>query len=101
MLDNKGKKIRLSSTIDANESQFLFDFIINNKEIESILEIGCGHGISSVTISSALEERTGSKLTIIDPYQEEIFSNLGIQLLKQQNLSNFYRQEIIGRIAKY
>ena len=85
MLDNKGKKIRLSSTIDANESQFLFDFIINNKEIESILEIGCGHGISSLTISSALEERIGSKHTIIDPYQEEIFSNLGIQLLKQQN----------------
>ena len=68
MLDNKGKKIRLSSTIDANESQFLFDFIINNKEIESILEIGCGHGITSLTISSALEERTGSKHTIIDPF---------------------------------
>ena len=89
LLNATGKKVKLSSIIDANESKFLFDFIVNNKEIQSVLEIGCGHGISSLTISSALENRIGSTHTIIDPFQEEIFYNLGIQLLEEQNLSNF------------
>ena len=61
LLNAAGKKVKLSSTIDANESKFLFDFIVNIKEIQSVLEIGCDHGLSSLTITSVFENRIGSK----------------------------------------
>ena len=87
LLDDDSNKIPLTSNIDIDESDFLFDFICNDKTIKNILEIGCGHGISSLTISSALNNRNDSKHTILDPLQKSLFDDLGVKSLADNGFS--------------
>ena len=84
-----GEKIKLGSNIDIEESSFLFDFIKSNKSIQNVLEIGCANGISSLTISSALKDREKSFLTILDPYQEKMWRNVGKKMLEKSSFNNF------------
>lgn len=84
-----GQKIRIGSNIDLEESSFIYDFIKNDKSIKDVLEIGCANGVSSLTISSALNYREDSFLTIIDPYQEKMWGNAGKKILEESNFENF------------
>jgi predicted O-methyltransferase YrrM len=83
------QKVRIGSNIDLEESSFIYDFIKTDRSIKKVLEIGCANGVSSLTISSALNSREGSFLTIIDPHQEKMWKNAGKRILEESSFENF------------
>lgn len=69
VVDKNGHPRQLSSAIDRQEGEFIFTIIKNDPTIGKTLEVGCGHGLSSLHICAALRCREGASHTIIDPYQ--------------------------------
>jgi len=87
--DKDGKIIPLRGNIDQTEGMFLYDLIQNDNSIERTLEVGCGFGLSSLFICSALESRQTPRHIIIDPYQGENYLDIGILNLERSKVS-FY-----------
>jgi len=91
------KSIPLTSNIDKNEGEFIWDILTENK-FNSTIEIGCAEGISSLFICDAIHSHSGHH-TIIDPYQEEQWDNVGIETLKKFGYSNFDLIELPSEYA--
>ncbi len=58
----------LRAEIDPEEGEFLTSIIRNDPAIVRTLEIGCGHGLSSLHICLALRGRERASHIIVDPY---------------------------------
>jgi len=97
--DKDGNTIPLRGNIDPVEGQFLFDLILQDTSIKQTLEVGCGFGLSSLYICSALESRSTPKHTIIDPYQRENYLGIGILNLERSNTSFFELIESQSELA--
>jgi predicted O-methyltransferase YrrM len=87
--DKDGNLIPLRGNIDQTEGMFLYDLIHQDETIERTLEVGCGFGLSSLFICSALKSRKSPQHIIIDPYQGENYLGIGILNLERSNVS-FY-----------
>ena len=81
--DDQGNVFKLSGNIDRTEGDYIYDIINQNKTISNTLEIGCGYGLSSLFICSALQKRHNAKHTIIDPFQYKDYYGIGISNLKR------------------
>ena len=59
--------------------------LVTAERAERCVEIGLGYGISALFICEALVELGAERAshTVIDPYQESRFANVGLQLLEQ------------------
>src|SRR4051812_6714178 len=53
-----------------------------------VLEIGMANGVSSLAITSALEEVGAGVLTSIDPYQSAYSENVGMETIRRAGLSS-------------
>jgi len=87
--DKDGNLIPLRGNIDQTEGMFLYDLIQQDNSIERTLEVGCGFGLSSLFICSALESRKAPQHIIIDPYQGQNYLDIGILNLERSKVS-FY-----------
>jgi predicted O-methyltransferase YrrM len=87
--DENGNSFKLAGSIDRTEGDYIYSIINENKKITRTLEIGCGYGISSLFICSAMNYRENAKHTIIDPYQYSDYNGIGIANLKRINCTNF------------
>ncbi len=81
--DENGTSFNLAGSIDRTEGNYIYSIINENKKITKTLEIGCGFGISSLFICSALKCRENAEHTIIDPYQFSDYNGIGIENLKR------------------
>lgn len=75
--------INLDSCINESEGLFLADLIRSDASITQTLEVGCGYGLSSLFICSALKQRPGAKHRMIDPLQESMWKRIGILNLER------------------
>ena len=64
-----GRSYEPRSSIAREEGWFLFSIIRSDPTITRTLEVGCGHGISSLYICAGLRDRPEALHTIIDPWQ--------------------------------
>ena len=64
-----GRSHEPRSSIAREEGWFLFSIIRSDPTIARTLEVGCGHGISSLYICAGLRDRPEALHTIIDPWQ--------------------------------
>lgn len=87
--DEYGNSFKLAGSIDSAEGNYIYKLINENKNIIKTLEIGCGYGISSLYICSALQYRENATHTIIDPYQYTDYNGIGIANLKRINCNYF------------
>jgi predicted O-methyltransferase YrrM len=79
----------LHSAIDPAKGDFLFNIIRGDLGIVKTLEVGCGYGLSSLFICSALQGRHGAAHTIIDPYENGYWDGVGIKNLEDAGLRFF------------
>ncbi|MCH7962750.1 MAG: class I SAM-dependent methyltransferase [Bacteroidetes bacterium] len=96
--DDQGNVFKLSGNIDRTEGDYIYDIIKQNKDISKTLEIGCGYGLSSLFICSALQKRDNAKHTIIDPFQYKEYYGIGITNLKRTGCTFF---ELIEEPSEY
>ena len=96
--DDQGNVFKLAGNIDRTEGNYIYDIINQNKNISNTLEIGCGYGLSSLFISSALQKRDNAKHTIIDPLQYKDYYGIGISNLKRTGCTFF---ELIEEPSEY
>jgi predicted O-methyltransferase YrrM len=89
VVDAQGLELPLSSSIDRREAEFLATIITSDSTITQTLEVGCAHGISSLTICSALAERAGARHTIVDPFQRTHWRGVGVTNLQRAALHNY------------
>lgn len=103
--DENGNEFELGGNIDRTEGNYIYDLITNNNNIINTLEVGCGYGISSLFICSALCNREKAKHTIIDPLQYTEYNGIGILNLKQSDCNFFEFMEepsefVLPRLAE-
>lgn len=79
----------LRGNIDFDEGMFLYDLISGDESIQRTLEIGCGHGISSLFICNALEKKIYKEHFIIDPNQNSHYNGVGIANLEKAGVTFF------------
>jgi predicted O-methyltransferase YrrM len=89
VVGRSGTVHRLHSAIDPEKGDFLFNIIRGDLSIVKTLEVGCGYGLSSLFICSALQERHGAAHTIIDPYENGYWDGVGIKNLEDAGLRFF------------
>lgn len=89
VISKDGKTYPLRGNIDFNEGLFIHRLISRDGTINRTLEVGCGHGISSLFICDALKERTVKEHYIIDPNQNTHYNGIGINNLNKVGVS-FY-----------
>lgn len=87
--DQEGNNYPLEFCVDQREGKFITQIISNDPSIKNVIEIGCAYGVSSLFISSALQERSATKHIIIDPQQTERWKSIGITQLKNAGLSEY------------
>ncbi|MGE3340316.1 MAG: class I SAM-dependent methyltransferase [Alphaproteobacteria bacterium] len=78
----------LHSAIDAAEAACLSAVIEADPAVTRTLEVGCGYGVSALTIAGATAGRPGASHTIIDPHQEKEWDGAGLQQLERAGLSH-------------
>jgi predicted O-methyltransferase YrrM len=88
-IGRKGKQFELSSGMDYNEIELIYETIWNDKTVLRTMEIGCAVGYSSLAITSALRDRQNSHHTIIDPFQTTEWDGAGLALLERNCMRNF------------
>jgi predicted O-methyltransferase YrrM len=84
-----GTMHRLHSAIDPEKGDLLFNIIRGDLSIVKTLEVGCGYGLSSLFICSALQERQEAAHTIIDPFENGYWDGVGIKNLEDAGLHFF------------
>jgi len=99
VVGRSGKVHKLHSEIDREEGEFLVHIIRDNPSLVKTLEIGCGYGLSSLFICSALQGRNGVSHTIIDPFQNTEWDGVGIRNLEEAGFSFFDLIEIKSEFA--
>jgi predicted O-methyltransferase YrrM len=99
VVGRSGNVHRLHSAIDREEGEFLFNLIQNDPDILETLEVGCGYGLSSLYICSAIRERAGACHTIIDPFQNTQWDGVGTMNLEAAGLGFFRLIEVKSELA--
>ncbi len=89
VVGRSGKVHKLHSAIDRDEGEFLTRIIRDDLSIVNTLEVGCGYGLSSLFICSALQGRHRVSHTIIDPFQNIDWDGSGIRNLEEAGYSFF------------
>jgi len=77
-----------ATSILGSEGEFLWN-LIRDHGYEKTIEIGCALGVSSLYICDALSFTRNPSHTIIDPFQTQGWSGIGIRNLKERNLEFF------------
>jgi predicted O-methyltransferase YrrM len=94
-----GKGIPLRGNIDREEGLFLYHLVQNNSSIQRTLEVGCGFGLSSLFICSALEQKVKPEHTIIDPNQQDAYQDIGRLNLERAGVKFFTLVEETSELA--
>lgn len=90
MTGNSGTAHEIDTTsISRQEGEFIQSLILNNPTINKTLEIGCAWGLSSLFICLAINDRDFAHHTIIDPFQESQWDNVGVNNLINAGFSQF------------
>jgi predicted O-methyltransferase YrrM len=79
----------LRGNIDFDEGLFIHRLISGDESIKRTLEVGCGHGISSLFICDALKHKADKEHFIIDPNQDTNYNGIGISNLENAGVSFF------------
>jgi predicted O-methyltransferase YrrM len=85
----EGISYPLRGNIDLEEGRFLHKLILEDETIFHTLEVGCGHGISSLFICDALKGKPKKEHYIIDPNQDSNYCGIGILNLERAGVSFF------------
>jgi predicted O-methyltransferase YrrM len=87
----------LQSAISETEGSFLHE-LVRSRSIRSSIEVGCGFGLSSAQICTALRDRPGARHLMLDPFQASTFKGAGIQLLRDAGIDFF---ELIEKPSEF
>jgi len=87
--DAAGNEYLLDSHIDESKGAFI-QAIIQKKGYRHSIEIGCAYGISSLYICDTLKTKKVREHSIIDPYQDSQWHNIGIDNLKRDGINFFH-----------
>jgi predicted O-methyltransferase YrrM len=88
----------LQSAISETEGLFLHD-LASARPIKSSIEVGCGFGLSSSQICTALMVRQGARHLMLDPFQTSDFKRAGVELLQRIGIDFFELIEKPSEIA--
>lgn len=97
--DADGNIIPLRGNIDREEGLFLYHLIQDSVSTHRTLEVGCGFGLSSLFICSALEQKQNPSHTIIDPNQTDAYQNIGRLNLERSDVKFFTLIEQSSELA--
>lgn len=92
-----GSAAKECTGISKIEGEALHRLICKNLAVHRTLEVGCANGLSSLYICEAL--RTRGRHTVIDPFQERDWHNVGIANLKRAGFDNFEHVSELSEIA--
>jgi predicted O-methyltransferase YrrM len=97
---NGGSLQSLESCSTENNIHVLRE-VIRQRQPHATMEIGLANGASALTILASLEEFSGGMYmhTSIDPFQETLWNNVGLQLVENQGLAGHFEliQEFSSR----
>ena len=79
----------LRSAIAPQDGESLAHLIRSHPHVSQTLEIGCAHGLSSLFICSAIQDRRKAFHTIIDPSQHTVWDGVGIRNLEECGIEFF------------
>lgn len=79
----------LRGNIDFDEGLFIHRLISGDESINRTIEVGCGHGISSLFICDALKHKVDKEHFIIDPNQDTNYNGIGISNLEKAGVTFF------------
>src|ERR1700722_19985661 len=77
----EGKCFELASHISSEEGQLLQKLIAENN-VSTTLEVGLCYGISALYICEAIANQPSARHIVIDPFQFENYSGIGLHNLK-------------------
>ena len=97
--DKDGNGVPLRGNIDREEGLFLYHLIQDSRSTQRTLEVGCGFGLSSLFICSALEQKANPSHTIIDPNQTDAYQNIGQFNLQRAGVNFFTFIEETSELA--
>jgi predicted O-methyltransferase YrrM len=78
----------LHSAIDAAEAACLSELVEADPTVTRTLEVGCGYGVSALTIAGATAGRPGADHTVIDPHQRTEWDGAGLLQLERAGLTH-------------
>lgn len=78
----------LHSAIDAAEAACLSALIEADPAVTRTLEVGCGYGVSALTIAGATAGRPGASHTVVDPHQHTGWDGAGLLQLERAGLDH-------------
>lgn len=95
IMNIENKKIKLHSSINFEEGNFIKNLIIKNKCF-NVLEVGMAYGISSIFIITSIynlykKSKKKGFLLSIDPNQSTQWENIGLYHIKKLKLQNFHK----------
>ena len=88
---------QLRGSVPQAECRFLHR-LVDGLRSRHTLELGCGHGVSSVAICSGRQPDPDARHLIIDPDQTDRFGGAGIARLQRTGIDNF---ELIEQSAEF
>lgn len=88
----------LHSAISEEEGAFLHE-LVRSRPIKSSIEVGCGFGLSSAQICTALQGRPGARHLMLDPFQTSDVGGAGVQLLRRIGIDFFTLLEKPSEVA--
>ena len=84
---DKGKLIKVNSSVNFKEGQFINN-IIKKYKFKECIEVGMAFGISAMYITNALTKTKGHLISI-DPFQSTQWKSMGMKLLKNSKLDKY------------
>ncbi len=87
-INSKNETIEVHSETSKEQCAFLQQLIVEKKYTRSI-EIGLAYGVSSLAIIEAVVQNGGRHMAI-DQFQQEVWGDNGLELLKLSGLNNHF-----------
>jgi predicted O-methyltransferase YrrM len=97
VVDKKNKPIKFTSGVSPIEGWYLYQTVLINIDINTIVEVGMAYGTSALYICQALKNKNSAgKLISIDPNQSTQWQSIGLLNLKRAELSGYHELMEMG-----
>jgi predicted O-methyltransferase YrrM len=87
--DNRKYDVLGGGALMPTEAEQLCE-LVKQFKLQVCIEVGTGFGASAVAICSAIKTNAVGHLWTLDPFQDEIFGNLGLEELNRLGFEGFY-----------
>jgi predicted O-methyltransferase YrrM len=91
VIDKDGNAVKFSSGVSPIEGWYLYQLVLRNPDVNTIVEVGMAYGTSALYICQALSERSSEgRLISVDPNQSTQWQSIGVLNVERANLKKYH-----------